>query len=154
VGAGPPVAGAWTDTVYMSTNPTWDAGDTVLGAFAHVGELPAGTQYDRTVTVDLPVGVSGTYYFLVRTDLFGVVFEDGATASTLGATAAAVMVNLTPPPDLEPGLITVPATGLAGHGLTVSFEVTNAGAGATPNFTWDDALFLSPTPTYDPATAV
>ena len=32
--------------------------------------------------------------------------------------------------------------------------MTNAGAGATPNYTWNDALYLSPTATFDPTTAI
>ena len=31
----------------------------------------------------------------------------------------------------------------------MSYTVTNAGAGATPNFTWNDALYLSPTATFN-----
>ena len=49
----------------------------------------------------LPVGVSGSFYFLVQTDVNGQVFENGATANNVAATTAAETVNLTPPPDLE-----------------------------------------------------
>ena len=47
-----------------------------------------------------------------------------------------------------------PATALAGHGFTFSYTVTNAGAGATPNYTWNDSFYLSPTATFKPATAI
>ena len=46
------------------------------------------------------MGVSGSFYFLVKTDLNGQVFENGATGNNVAATAAAETVNLTPPPDL------------------------------------------------------
>src|SRR5262249_27146596 len=72
----------------------------------------------------------------------------------VGVTAAASTVNLTPPPDLEVTSISVPGTALAGHAFALSYTVTNAGAGATPNFNWNDALYLSPTATFDSGTAI
>jgi len=153
-GTGPTVASAWTDAVYMSPDASLDAKATLLATFAHQGVLAAGASYTNSETVNLPVGVSGSYYFLVKTDLNGQVFENGATANNVAATSAAETVNLTPPPDLTVSSISAPATALAGHGLTFSYTVTNAGAGATPNYTWNDALYLSPTATFHSDTAI
>ncbi len=153
-GTGPTSANNWIDAVYMSATPTLSADAQPLATFNHFGSLAAGSSYTDAETVTLPVGVSGPFYFLVKTDLDGIVFENGATGD-VGTTTSASIVNLTPPPDLEVASIsTVAATALAGHDLAFSYTVTNAGAAATPNYTWQDAFYLSPTPTYDAATAI
>ena len=109
------------------------------------------------VTVELPVGLngqlySGPYYVLVQTDAERVIFQNGDTAGNVSDLP--ITVNLTPPPDLSASLTSVPATGLASHALTFSYQVTNAGAGATPNGAWNDAYYLSPTATFNPDTAI
>ncbi len=153
-GTGQTATDSWTDAVYLSSQATLDASATLLGTFTHQGVLATLSSYTDSETVDLPVGVSGSFYFLVKTDLYGQVFEDGATANNVGATTTTETVNLTPPPDLEVTAISPPATALAGHALSFTYTVTNAGAGATPNYTWNDALYLSPTTTYDASTAI
>lgn len=153
-GTAPTAASSWTDAVYMSPHPVLDSSATQLGTFVHQGVLAAGTSYTASGSVTLPVGVSGPLYFLVKTDAFGQVFENGATANNVGATPTAETVNLTPPPDLEAVAITAPANAEAGHALTFSYTTTNAGAGGTPNTSWNDAFYLSPTPTYNPGTAI
>ena len=52
------------------------------------------------------MGVSGSFYFIVQTDVNGQVFQDGATANNVAATATAETVNLTPPPALTVSSIT------------------------------------------------
>ena len=154
VGNGPTVANAWTDAVYMSPHATLDSSATLLGTFPHQGALANGTSYAGSGTVKLLDGVSGSFYFLVKTDLYGQVFENGATGNNVAATASAETVNLTPPPDLTVSSISVPTTALAAHAMSFSYTVTNAGAGATPNYTWNDSLYLSPTATFNSGTAI
>jgi hypothetical protein len=153
-GTGATDTDAWTDAVYMSAGSTLDASATLLGKFPHQGTLQPGDRYTSNPTVTLPIGVSGSFYFIVQTDIKGQVFENGATANDTASTPAAVTVNLTPPPDLTVTSVTTPATAIAGHSFTFAYKVTDAGAGATPNYNWNDALFLSPTPTFDAHTAI
>ncbi len=153
IGNGPTVAGAWTDAVYMSPNSTLDSNATLLGTFAHQGVLASGGHYTTSQTVTLPVGVSGSFYFLVKTDLNGQVFQNGQTQYNIGATSTAETVNLTPPPILEVTAISLPSTGLAGHAFTFSYTVKNDG-GDTPNFTWNDALYLSQNSTFNSGSAI
>ena len=82
------------------------------------------------------------------------MFQNGNTGGNVAATAAAETLHLTPPPDLEVSSIAPPATALAGHSFTFAYTVTNAGSTATPNYTWTDALYLSPTATYSASTAI
>ncbi len=153
-GTGPTAATAWTDAVYMSTKQTLDSSAVLLGSFSHQGALPVNGSYTKNESVTLPVGVSGQFYFIVKTDLNSQVFQNGQTSGNVASTTVAETVNLTPPPDLEVSAFSLPATVLAGHNFTFSYTVTNGGAGATPNSTWNDALYLSPTANYNPNTAV
>ncbi len=154
IGTGPTFATGWYDAVYLSTDTTLDSSDTLLGTFSHDGSLNAGNNYINKQTVSLPSGLSGQFYVLVQTDAFGQVFENGATANNVGATTAPITINLTPPPDLAVTSVTAPATAQAGHSLSFTYQVTNVGAGSTPNSSWNDAFYLSPTPTYDQQTAI
>src|SRR5262249_49079877 len=95
-GSGPTATATWRDAVYMSASSTLDSSPIQLGEATHQGVLQAASSYPATATVNLPIGVSGSFYFLVQTDLNGQVFENGATSNNVAATAAAKTVNLTP----------------------------------------------------------
>ena len=119
------------------------------------GALPAGNSYTQSQSVTLPVGVSGSYYFIVQTDVNGQVFQNGDTAGNIGVEASATNVNLTPPPDLTVSSVSPAVSSvLAGHTLDVTYTVANDGssptvmtAGANVPVAWTDSFFLSPTPT-------
>ncbi len=92
-------------------------------------------QLHRLGNGHLPVGVSGSFYFLVQTDVDGQVFQNGATGDERGRHNR--RRDRQPDAAARPGSERdhdVPATALAGHGLTFSYTTTNAGAGATPNY--------------------
>jgi len=44
---------AWTDTVYLSTDQILDAGDTMLGSFAHSGALASAASYSSSQLVTI-----------------------------------------------------------------------------------------------------
>jgi subtilase family serine protease len=133
----------WVDEVYLSTDANLDGGDQFLGRFTHNGVLLPGGSYTRTETVTLPTGVSGSFYFVVKTDTTDQVFEFAFNANNATAETSPTMINLTPPPDLEVELLTTPSDALASHNLTLTYQVTNAGATATPNTFWVDEVYLS-----------
>jgi hypothetical protein len=153
-GTGPTAAQAWTDAVYMSAHSTLDGSAILLGKFPHQGALASGASYSSDPSVTLPIGVYGQFYFLVQTDFSGQVFENGATGNNVAATTSAETINLTPPPDLVVSSISAPATATAGQPFTFSYTVTNAGSNPTPNYTWTDAIYLSPTATFNAGTAI
>jgi subtilase family serine protease len=157
-GPGPTFVDSWTDAVYMSTKNTFDSSAIALGQYSHQGALAVGTSYRQSQSVTLPVGVSGSYYFLVVTDTRGEVFQNGNTAGNVGVTPAAATVNLTPPPDLKVAAPTAPPTGQASHGLTFTYQVNNNGAGATaksdPNAAWVDSFYLSSSQTFNASSAI
>jgi subtilase family serine protease len=144
IGSGPVPAdtSTWNDQVYMSASQSLDSSAVLLGTFTHTGALAVGASYAQQQSVTLPVGVSGHFYFLVKTNADGTVFENGATANDVLSATTITNVNLTPPPDLAATSITAPATALASHTLTIAYQVTNQGAGATPNTSWTDSFYL------------
>jgi hypothetical protein len=162
-GTGPTAATSWTDEVFLSPTSTFSSTTAVvLGEFAHTGALAAGDSYTQSQSVTLPVGISGSYFFIVQTDVNGQVFQNGARAGNLGVETDASNVNLTPPPDLTASAVTPGATSvLAGHTLNVTYMVQNAGAGASQMtaganvpVTWTDSFYLSPTPTLNPGSEI
>ena len=153
-GTGVTGVNSWSDAVYMSPDSVFNSSATELETFIHQGALSAGSSYTATQSVTLPTGVSGSFYFFVRTDVNGQVYEFDPAGDELGSTLGAEMVNLTPPPDLETSTVTAPGSAEASHTLTFSYMITNAGAGPTPNYTWNDSFYLSPTATYQSATAI
>src|SRR5262249_47868557 len=74
-GTGRTSESAWTDAVYVSPTQTLGADAQLLGTLTHSGALSPGAAYTATQTVTLPIGVSGSFYFLVRTDVNGEVIE-------------------------------------------------------------------------------
>jgi hypothetical protein len=154
-GQGATNATSWTDNIYMSSKSTLDSSATLLGSVTHTGALAPGDHYAGSTTVNLPVGVSGSFFFFVQTNANGAVAENGKTSNNIASQSTATTVNLTPPPQLQVGGVstnTVPA--LASHLLTVQYTVANIGATTTPNSSWTDAFYLSPTPTLNPATQI
>jgi RHS repeat-associated protein len=153
-----PADSTWTDEVFMSPDATLDSKAVALGTFTHDGALEPAGSYTDSEQLNLPVGVSGSFYFIVQTDMNGQVFENGALSNNIEATPSPITVNLTPPPDLITSITSAPLAALAGHNLTFTYQVSNTGAGATvkinPNGTWQDAYYLSPTPNLNLATAI
>ena len=144
-------AGGWLDRVYLSTSPTLDATAITLGALAQAGPLDPGDSYSATQTYTLPSCIHGQYYLFVVTDAANQVVEYyPGTDSNVSAAVTVPLVLYTP--DLRVTALSCPATGAAGSPLPVTWTVNNAGnaAAAAP---WQDAVYLSPTSTFDAATA-
>lgn len=75
-------AGASVSKIYLSTDSTIDASDTLLSAVA-VSSLQKGSSVDETVTVTLPANVaSGVYWVGVVADANGQVAETNESNNT------------------------------------------------------------------------
>ncbi|HEX4609016.1 MAG TPA: putative Ig domain-containing protein, partial [Urbifossiella sp.] len=161
--------GAWVDRVYLSRDPSLDAGDAELGELSHDAVLRAGDSYTANLTVRLPDDIGGTYYLLVFTDatargtigVFGIGSDSvsGRVPEFQGEgnniTAALMPVLAGPPPDLQVAAVTAvgpdpaaPGHVLTGQSFTVNWTVTNAGGGDTPDrqSAWSDYVYLSRDP--------
>jgi hypothetical protein len=133
----------WYDEIFMSADEILDANDFRLGTFFYSSALNAGESYNASHTVTLPIGVSGDFFFFVRTDAGNRVYENIFDNNNTGYDATTTQVNLTPPPDLEVEFVNAPAQATASRPLTISYRVTNFGATATPNYFWTDTFYLS-----------
>lgn len=143
-GTGRTLETAWFDDVYLSTNTTLDGSDLRLGTVLHTGFINAGATYSVVNRpFNLPVGISGDYFFIVVTDSQNNVYENVFEQNNVGNSAASTDVRLTPPPDLVPTFTTLPATLSAGREFNVAFTVTNNGISPTVENNWSDRLFLS-----------
>ena len=134
----------------MSADNQLDTTDRVLQRFERLRFFKEGGQfvsglppYTVTRSVRLPEGVSGPFFFFVRTDATNVIDEFAFELNNSNFDAQPTTVNLTPPPDLEVVSVNLPATGQAGHGFTFTYTGTNAGALRTPNSSWTDEFYLS-----------
>ena len=141
---------AWQDRVYMSEDNVLDGGDELLATVPHSGALDAGESYSPSVSVNLPIGVAGDFFFFVSTDVFDDVFEHVFEQNNEGFDETPVTINLTPPPDLEVDTVNAPANAVAGLPLTIDYTIANFGATGTPNSAWTDRLYFSVDTTFDP----
>src|SRR5262249_41078141 len=141
--------------------------------------LAAGGHYDATLNVQLPDGIQGNFYILVFTDSNligppdtpGVDFEGYPSDLVMARvhefqgegnniTSAALPVLLRLPAALQvPSVLaqgpdpSQPGHVFTGQNYTVTYTVTNAGAGDTPDrqSEWDDQVYLSRDPILDSA---
>ena len=77
-GTGPAVRG-WTDTIYVSPNPTCCAGATSLASVSSGPGLSAGATYSQSHTITVPHVTAGTYYWLIKTDVADSLYEASET---------------------------------------------------------------------------
>lgn len=136
---------SWIDRVYMSLDDRFDAADTWLGDLWHGGALDGGERYNASTTVNLPIGVTGAYHFVVVTDAYGNVYEHTSESNNTGVETTATQILLTPPPDLEITDWTVPASARAGTSFSATVRVDNLGGTDTParQSWWYDQAWLS-----------
>lgn len=91
-----PVSGGWRDSVYLSSDPQWDINDKRVGTFARLpGPLNPGESITLTGTGTIPAVLPGTYYVIVRTDVFNQIPESNE-ANNLGASAGTFEVSAIP----------------------------------------------------------
>ncbi|MEQ9484082.1 Ig-like domain-containing protein [Coleofasciculus sp. F4-SAH-05] len=67
----------WTDQVWLSLDQILDNNDTLLGSTTNPSFLNVGDSYSNSnsLTVTLPQGIDGDYFFIVQTDAGNQVFE-------------------------------------------------------------------------------
>ncbi len=132
----------WTDAIYLSVDSTLGVLDTYLGGASNLTALNAGQSYENTTTVTLPKGITQEYYILVAADHFKQVLEtdDGNNSER---SRPSMLVELTPPPDLQVTQIVRPTQAFSGQTINVSWTVTNLGTGPTEGDAWQDIVYLS-----------
>jgi subtilase family serine protease len=128
----------WWDSIYISTDNTFDGNDTPLWTAWHEGPLPAGGSYILTGSVTVPAMPPGDYFLIVRTDYPSEIVPESNEADN---TAAFPLVVGTP--DLRPEAAAFVGLGMSGETATVTFTTRNIGNGSVGSRTWYDRLYLS-----------
>ena len=99
-GTGSTSAPVWYDAVWLSTDSVHDGSDTYMGAVANPSYLNPGDSYVSSLTVTLPQGIQGDYWFIIQTDSSNHVYEHNRENDNIGVEEE-THVTLTPPPDLQ-----------------------------------------------------
>ena len=139
--AGGGAAAASFTRFYLSSNATWDGGDTNLTGGHSVPVLGEGAEHVGSTSLTIPANtVTGTYYIIGKADADNAVLEAKETNNTL---ARSIQIG----PDLDVTAFTVPGKGGAGLPLTVSDTTTNLGGGSIASTVMK--FYLSPNSSFD-----
>ena len=150
--------GSWVDHVYLSSTTDMSGVVADLGAFPNGSALDVGQCYTEQQPITLPNGTGGIFYVLVDTDSANQVAESSET-NNVGVSAAVTVTSNSLLGFLHVNSVTTipapPSLIFAGSQVTVNWTVKNTGQSTIEKGGlgyWDDALALSPTPTYDGVT--
>lgn len=131
------------ESVYLSADRLFDPSDKLIATSLDPLSLAPGESREVTLSGKLPVGVTGSYYVLVRTDASDRVYEtQPGELNNIGYEEQVLDIALAPPVDLVAGAITVPVSANAGQNATITYSVTNDGPN-TALGPWTDTLYLS-----------
>ena len=151
--------GYWDDALALSPTPTYDG---VHGYFLgghngtdRVGPLAVGETYSHQRSITLPNEISGAWYVVAIPDTQRVAGGFGPGGSNVPRDTGSAQLVITPigAADLIVSAVGAVAPAAPGQPISVQWTVTNQGADDTPVASWTDGVYLSPTPTFDKATA-
>ncbi len=90
-----PAVGPWRDSVYLSLDPYWDAGDILLGQQPRTGDpLGIGAAGTASRSFQLPPMEDGEYYVIVRLDSQNRVRETNE-ANNVAVSTGRIVVGMT-----------------------------------------------------------
>ena len=135
-----------TMDLFLSADQTIDAGDTPLtGTPIVISDIAPGAAISGSFQVTLPNVPSGTYSIIARVDPTNAIAETNKNNNTRAR-------SITLGGDLVAYFLNAPSTAVAGSTISISETVRNSG-GMSVNTPFTVRIFLSPTATFDPATA-
>ena len=108
--------GTWYDSVYLSTDQTWDLSDSLIARVTHTGDVAPGGFYTGSTDAALPGVAPGEYYVLVRSDIRNNVRESDETNNS-GASTESFSIDMTA---LDLGVL---ATGTIADGEAVYYRI-------------------------------
>ena len=89
-----PAVGTWSDTLYLSSDATWDIGDVPLGRMNFSGTLTPGESYTQSIETLIPPAAPGQYRVIARADIFNQVYEREFDANNALASAETMSVTV------------------------------------------------------------
>jgi len=145
------VAGHWYDSIYLSRDPYLDSNtDIYLDSVLFKGVLTTNNpSYEQSTSVLLPQGISGPFYFIVKTDTSSPphVSEQNRNNNIMPSSQV-LTIQLTTPADLIVTQVVPQSTGIIGESAKWIFEVKNDSTAYAASG-WVDTLYLSKDQTWD-----
>ena len=128
----------WQEKLLLANNPVGtDA--FVLSVVSVTNSLAASNAVGRALTVILPAGLAGNYWFIVQVDSADAVEEDTGEANNFFVSSGPVLIQS---PDLRIPLLTSAASATFGQPFSVTWAVTNSGNGVASG-NWSDHVWVS-----------
>ncbi len=150
-GAGEPFENDWQDIIYLSRTATFDPSAAfVLGTSLRSGGLKRDSTYTQSRIVRIPNGFAGENYFFVQTDFNNGVFEYQDDGNNLLTQGRPIVINT---PDFEIRSVVIPSTANSGKNFEIVWNVINNGPGAVFSMAWNDRVYLSRQPIFNPDSA-
>jgi subtilase family serine protease len=129
--------------LYMSSSPDHDATPrTTIASKTCTKSLQPGDSITLTYAFNLPYDWHGDTYFHAYADINDAVYELANTQNNWG-TSDKYDVSLCPGADFEPSNLSVPKSMNSDDAFTVSYKVTNKGAGIPFVNNWKDQIYIS-----------
>ncbi len=142
----------WTDAVYLSRDTILDTRfDAYIAGAGNLSSLDSGMQYINTLHGTLPQNIIGNYHLIVVTNAYNSLTEVTRFDDTI---VRPILINLTPPPDLQVTVVATPADAFSAQFIPVTYTVKNKGTGTTSSSRWMDYIYISPDPVFNRTTAV
>ena len=136
----------WYDAVYISTSSVLDNNATRLGFKEHTGPLGSSEIYNDTLSVEVPLTISGSYFIIVQTDNRKDIYEHGSENNNIKTSQ--ITVTLPPPADLIVSDITIPDSAIAGEQFTLSWTIRNQGVNPAVGYI-SESVYLSSDTTWN-----
>jgi len=144
-GSGHTSYGQWQDAVYLSADTVFNVDtDGLLGSVTNQSYLNPQEAYAQTGTFKVPEDITGNYYIFIKTNFKNTVTEITDT-NNLKSNISPLLVQLTPPPDLQVTSVIAPQNVFSGQKTNLTWTVTNKGKGPTRASSWLDRIYLSDT---------
>ncbi len=148
----PDSSSSWTDSVYLSTDPTYSNGDYYIGTAMNNSILSGGQTYSKQIQATTGNIPAGNYYVLVYADTGRHIYE--GTGNSLpennNVRASGLITLTTPAIDLQVVNVSVAPPYHSGTFQNFSWTVTNFGSSQTLANNWNDYVILSRDSVLDP----
>ncbi|MGX9354808.1 putative Ig domain-containing protein [Roseobacteraceae bacterium S113] len=132
----------WIDRVYLSLDEKVTSDDIRLASLQNEAALGTGERYrSGEVTFTIPKRFRGTVYLLVETDAGNAVGEWPNETNNVGVQE--IFIDPIPFADLVLDNVVTPPQAFEGNSVTVTYTVTNRGAGATDIGNWAEQIWLT-----------
>ncbi|HRY98863.1 MAG TPA: CARDB domain-containing protein [Bacteroidales bacterium] len=141
------LASNWEDGIYLSADTLLGSGDILLDKQKIFGPVQPGNTYTRSMVVNVPWGVSGNYYLLVKADRDNdnkdvVPGNNVRACKDQGGAYVVIRINQLPTPDLIVSALVTPTQAYSGQAFKVKWTVTNQGPGTVQTYRVDQ-IYLS-----------